>query len=125
MKGLNLAHFRLIPSNCNTTLQCNDFIAYRTQVSRMTLLQDNLACSVGGSVCMCVCRFVVICYHVLIRQTAAPESLGRQTAECVTPGFRFRVLGLNLLSAPPFFLDACLLCFPSDEGRPRQPKTHE
>ncbi len=70
---------------------------------------------------------VQVCCHLLSRPDNADSGSRiswRQTAECVAPGFRFRVQGPNLLSAP-LFLDACLLRFPSDEGRADTPKhTH-
>lgn len=85
-------------------------------VTHMTLLSDNLACSVGGWLFVCVC--VQFCCHLLSRPDKVDSGSRiswRQTAECVAPGFRFRVQGPNLLSAH-YFLDSCLLRFHSDEG---------
>lgn len=57
-------------------------------MTKDTVVKNILACIVRGGggaarASVRVCGFVVICYHILIRQTAAPESLGgRQESRC-------------------------------------------
>lgn len=62
-----------------------------------------------------MCRFVGICYHVLITQTVAPGSLGgrQPSAPPLVSGSVF--WGPTVVRSP--LIDACLPRFPTGDGR--------
>lgn len=93
----------------------------------MTHRYDNLACSVGGKVCVCVCvcRFVAICYHALITQTVAPESLeGRQhSVSLPVSGSVFRPPTCCLL--PSFLMLVCSVSHRMMDQHPNIGRVHQ
>ena len=68
---------------------------------------------------MCVCVCVQVCCRLLSRPDNADSGSSIswfQTAECVAPGFGFRVRGPRPAVSSPSFLVARLLRFPSAKG---------
>lgn len=74
--------------------------------------------------CYVCSRFVVICYHVLIRQTVAPESLGgrQRSVSLLVSDSVLRDQTCCLLAS--LFSTLSLLSFPSDEAQTDTQNTH-